>query len=112
MSTTVPMMLIVLFIAFLVETLTEYVFGTIFDKFPALSPYKWVLMYIPVAIGILGAYIYQLDLVYLFSQTLKTVDPNIGFGKTDFGLIITGISIGRGSNYIHQIMSKFFPVKA
>lgn len=105
----VSVLIVILGLAFLVETLTEAVFGPLFDKVPVLTPHKWALMYVALVAGIAGALIYGFDLIALLSVTAKMnppITPNI------FGMGITGFAIGKGSNYIHQFISKFFPAKA
>lgn len=105
-------------LAFLVETLIEFVFGTLFDKVPALAPYKWTLMYVAIVVGIAGAFLYQFDLLHILSLFLSTIasktDPTAVpiLPVTWYGMAITGIAVGKGSNYLHQFISKFFPAKA
>jgi len=96
-------------LAFLVETLTEAVVGPIFDKTPALTPHKWAIMYVALVVGVAGALIYKFDLIALLAETVN-VNPPISPGI--FGMVITGLAIGKGSNYLHQFISKFFPSKA
>lgn len=97
---------LILAVAFLVETLVEAVIGRIMDKVPALTPYKWTLIYFAIAAGIGGAFVYQFDLLYLLGQFVES-----SVGVTTYGLVITGIAIGMGAGYIHQFISKFFPAK-
>lgn len=94
---------VILLLAFLIESLVEYVFGALAEHIPALKPYQWLLMYVAMAVGILGALIYQFDLISLCSRLLDVFLP-----PTVFGVIITGMAIGRGATYIHEIMSKWF----
>jgi hypothetical protein len=93
---------ILFLLAFLVESLTEYVFGAPMDKIPALTPYKWLLMYIALAVGLVGAFVYRLDLIYIAAGYLGVTTITAG----PFGFILTGLAIGRGSNYIHEIFGK------
>ncbi|KKM08406.1 hypothetical protein SY88_23750 [Clostridiales bacterium PH28_bin88] len=97
---------LIMAVAFLVETLVEAVFGRIIDHVPALQPYKWALVYVAVAAGIVGAFIYQFDLLYLLGVF---VDSPVGI--TPFGLAVTGVAIGMGASYIHQFITRFFPKK-
>jgi len=99
-------LVVIIAVAFLVETLVEALFGRVVDHIPVLKPYKWALFYVAVAVGILGAFVYQFDLIYLLAKAMET--PIL---KTEFGITITGIAIGMGSVYIHQFISKFFPSK-
>jgi hypothetical protein len=50
-----------------------------------------------------GAFIYKFDVLSLLSQWLEApiaVNP--------FGEVLTGLMIGRGSNFVHEIIKKFF----
>lgn len=93
-------------LAFLVETLVEALFGRIADHVPVLQQFKWLLIYIAVAVGVLGAFVYRFDLIYLLSLYMQSAVP-----KTNFGIAITGVSIGMGAGYIHQFVSKYFPAQ-
>ena len=97
---------IILALAFLAETLVEAIFGRLMDHIPALQSFKWALVYIAIIVGIIGAFVYQFDLIYLLGQFLESPVQ-----QTMFGIIITGIAIGMGSAYIHQFISRFFPQK-
>lgn len=101
-------LVVMLALAFFVETLVEAIFGPIFDKVPALTPHKWSLMYIALLVGLVGAFLYKFDLLAVLSVTVK-MDPPIPVSW--FGMGITGLAIGKGSNYLHQAISKFFPAK-
>src|SRR5512146_206687 len=83
-------LVIMIALAFLVETLTEFLFGTLFDKVPKLTPYKWTLMYIAVVVGLIGAFTYQFDLLAILG---KVVGSNIGVQW--YGIAITGVAIGK-----------------
>jgi len=98
---------VIFLLAFMVETLTEFLFGDLFNKVPALVAYKWTIKYIAVAVGVGGAWVYQFDLVNLLSQYVDA-----GLPASPFGVVLTGIAIGKGSNYIHQLIAQFFPAKA
>lgn len=90
-----------LLLATLVEAGTEYLFGTPFDKIPQLKDHKWTLMYAALVVGILVTVYYQLDLVSL----LVKGEPSL------VGEILTGTVIGRGSNYLNDLWSKFLVPK-
>lgn len=97
---------IIFLLAFLVETLVEFLFGDLFNKVPALAAYKWTIKYIAVLVGIAAAWVYQFDLIYLLSQ-----QTGGGVATSPFGVVLTGIATGKGSNYVHQVISQFFPQK-
>jgi hypothetical protein len=101
-------MVVMIGLAFLVETLTEAVLGPLFDKVATLTPHKWALMYLSLLVGVIGALIYGFDLISILSKSVQMERP---FEPGLFGMIITGLAIGKGSNYLHQFISKFFPAK-
>ena len=80
------------------EGLVEYVLGTLFDKIEKLAPFKWTLMYASLAVGIALAFYYGLDVV------------NIGLGLpfSPVGIILTGVVMGRGANFVNDIWQRFF----
>jgi hypothetical protein len=94
---------VVFLLAFLVESMTEYVFGTPFDKIPILTPFKWLLMYLAAGVGVTGAFVYQLDLMNLLGLFV-----GVPFAITPFGMIFTGLAIGRGASYLHDLVDKYF----
>ena len=99
-------------VAYLVEGSVEYVFGIPMDHFPVLTPYKWLLMYIAMIIGILICFFYKLDLVYVLTSIAAKIagqPPIIEVSAP--GMILTGIGVGRGANYIHDFISQHIPPK-
>ena len=94
---------IILALAFLTETLVEFLFSDIFLKFPKLAPYAWTQKYIAVVVGIGGAFIYQFDLLYLLADFF-----GVPLVHSAFGIVMTGIGIGKGSNYLHDFIMRFF----
>lgn len=108
LSASLGVLIVILALSFLVETLVEWIFGTIFDKIPALAPHKWALMYIAIGVGILGAFIYRFDLLAILGEAVGA-DPKIDI--TWYGITITGGAIGKGSNYLHDFIVKHFPPK-
>jgi hypothetical protein len=96
--------LIILLLAFLVESLVEYLFGRLFDQVKGLNPYRWLLAYIAGAIGILGCFWYGFDLLFLLGGYLDAGTA----GPSAFGIVLTGLAVGRGSNYVHDLVTRFF----
>ena len=94
---------VILLLAFLVESLTEYLFGAACEHIPALKPFSWCLMYVAAAVGVGGAFVYGFDLLVLAGQFFE--QP---IQSNPFGVAITGLAIGRGANYIHDIFKRFF----
>lgn len=81
----------VLVLAVLVEGLVEYVFADgKMDKY---------LRYLALALGIIVAVAYKVDLMAdVFGLTS---------GIPYFGSIVSGVIIGRGSNYVNDFITKF-----
>lgn len=105
----IAILAVVMLLAFLVESFTEYVFGQIFEHIPRFKPYAWTLMYIAMLIGIIGAFVYRIDLIHLLSKFLTSESPvNLIIPIHPMGMILTGLAIGRGSNFIHDLISRFF----
>ena len=76
-----------IFLATFVEGLTEYVF----------SGFRGV-KYIALALGVVAAVAYNVDVLAVFGLTS-------GFPYVN--QVVSGLIIGRGSNYLNDIISKF-----
>ena len=88
---------LMMFLGFIAtEGTVEYIAGTLFDKVAKLQPHKWLLMYVSLAAGIFLAFYYGLDMVALFGQP-----------ETPVGIVITGIVMGRGANFVSDVWSKY-----
>ena len=103
---TVAILGVVFLLAFLTESLTEYVFGTPFDKYEKLKPHKWLLMYVSAAVGVGLAFFYRLDIVSLLGDVLAEQ-----LAPSWVGFVLTGLGIGRGANWLHQVVQQYFPAK-
>jgi len=79
----------ILFLATFTEGLVEYLFG----KDGATQPY---LKYIALAIGVVLAIAYSVDLLALVG--LQSGIPLISY-------VVSGIVIGRGSNYVNDVVT-------
>ena len=88
----------VFFSAFLVETLVEYLLGLPFDRIEKLNPYKWALVYFSAVFGVGLAVFYRIDIL-----PLTGLEPSIVVQ------VLTGLLISRGSNFINDLWSRFFP---
>lgn len=98
---------VIFLLAFLVESLVEYLFGQAFAHLPAIQPYSWLLMYVSAAVGVAGAFMFGFDLLYLMGNYLAVDWPALA-APSPLGIALTGLAIGRGSNYIHDLVAKFF----
>ena len=104
---------VILFLGVFIETIVEAILSPFFDHFPLLLPYKWAQGYVAVVLGVVAAFLFKLDLIFLVGMLLAKltgVDPN-PISITVFGLILTGLAIGKGSNYLHELIKKILPGK-
>ena len=94
--------LLALALAFVSESMSEYLFGIAFDllakRWPILADIQ-PMRYISLAVGMALALAYQLDIIFE------------AFGYVAFwpwtGVAVTGLVIGRGSNYLHAFYSRY-----
>lgn len=93
-------MLLFTVLATLIEGLVEYFVGTIFDHVPKIKEWRWLTIYIPPVLGVIVAIAYQLDLLSLIVA---------GLPASTLGMILSGLIMGRGANYLHQFVATFFP---
>lgn len=75
-------------LATLVEGFTEYAFG----KFEKIKPY---LLYISLVLGVGAAIAYKVDILSMFNLHTNAY----------VAYVISGLIIGRGSNYLNDIIS-------
>jgi hypothetical protein len=102
---------VIFLLAFLVESLVEYFVGQLFDRLPALQPYKWLLMYVAAAVGVGGAFLFGFDLLYLLGNYLGAEWPALA-SPSWYGMALTGLAISRGANYLHDLVGKYFSREA
>lgn len=93
--------------AFLIESMTEYLFGILVDCFPKLDPGRKALPFIPLFLGVMVMFYYNIDLVAVMVNLL----PEQHMENNPIGIVFTGMMVGRGANFIHQLMSTYFPKK-
>ncbi len=94
---------IIFALAFLAESMVEYTLGTLFEKVEPLRPFKWALMYVALFVGVGLALYYKLDLIALIPQILESeAQPG-----TVVGMVLTGLGIGRGAEYLHKFVSSY-----
>jgi len=79
-----------LFLTTLIEGFTEYVFG--FSE--KMKPF---LKYIALALGVGATLVYKVDILSQFAGLTTTIPYA--------GSIISGLIIGRGSNYLNDLIS-------
>lgn len=87
-------------LATLVEGIVEYFIAPLFDVY--LPRYKFLLMYVAVLLAVAFTLFYRLDMIAALAGLF-----NVEIANTVFGQIVTGVVLGRGSNYLHQIITKY-----
>ena len=95
-------------LAFLAETLTEYFARPFlkYDTLPGNEPPSngqrvvpaFVLRYIAAVVGVAIAFGYRADVLAILG--LPAVHPFIGY-------LVTGLIIGRGANYLHDLVDRW-----
>ena len=94
-------------LAFLTESLVEYLFGTLFDKVAKLTPLKWALMYVAAGVGVALALYWQIDLIAVIANGVASMAGVEASWKVSVvGEILSGLAIGRGANFLHDFISK------
>ncbi len=86
----------VLALAFLAESLTEYLFaGPLASaRLPAS-----LIRYVAVAVGVLLAWAYDLDI----TRDVLGLTPR----PAEMGVILSGVVLGRGASYVHDFYSSY-----
>ncbi len=100
---------VIFLLAFLIQTLVERLAAPLFDNIGALGKWKWVQLYIAIGVAVAGAFLYHFDILYLVSVFLGSVvgaPPTIPI--TGYGITLTGIAIGQGAAYLHDVIDGYF----
>jgi hypothetical protein len=93
-----------------VEAVVEYLLGLPFDLIqkPGWKAAKpMILAYASALAGVALAFVYRFDFFNILAGLFLMAVP-----VTAAGMIFTGAIIGRGANFVHQFVSKFFPKPA
>jgi hypothetical protein len=90
-------------LAFLGESTTEFLFSVWLDmlaeRFPVLAKIN-PLRYVALGIGVALAFAFDLDL-------LAVAFPDQVAYASWVGVVLTGVAIGRGSNYVHDLWNRY-----
>jgi hypothetical protein len=93
----VSLIALALALAFLAESMVEYLFGQAVDHIPSLHAWRWSLIYVAMLAGVGLSYYYRLDLINVIVQA----EP------TPLGMLLSGLIIGRGANFVHEFVSTY-----
>jgi len=98
--------LVALALAFIAESMTEYLFASWIDwlkeKHPEVEKAQ-PLKYIGAGVGLVLAFVYNLDLLRAMLGAIAN-PPWVG-------VVITGLAIGRGANYVHNFAKEYLGLK-
>ncbi len=106
--------LLSLVLAFLVESFVEYLLGQFSNLLPeSFQKYKTlVLTYVAAVVGVLLCFFYHLDLIYILTSIASILAGQLPIiSISAVGIILTGLAVGRGANFIHQFISQYIPAK-
>lgn len=98
---TIKIIMLALALAFLSESMVEYILGTVFDKVEKIKSFSWLLMYVSLGVGIGLAFWYRLDLLAIITDGAATT----------VGIVLSGAVVGRGANFLHDFVSKYIVKK-
>lgn len=82
---------IFLMLAFLAESFTEYVFGQFVEG--------GIIKYVALAVGVVLSVNFQADIFAEYFGLVSTIPY--------FGIVLTGMVLGRGANYLHDFARKY-----
>lgn len=92
-----------LLLAFLCESMVEYFLAIWID----LAAQKWPgikaadpLKYVAAAVGVAMAFAYGLDII-------AAAFPEQAPFASWVGILLTGLAVGRGSNFVHDVWAKY-----
>lgn len=88
---------VVLLLAFLCEALTEYFVGEPLSHYED-GKYCWLLKYVGAGVGVVFCVIYKIDILLAFLNLQPAV--------VGVGWVVSGIIIGRGSNFLNDVMDR------
>lgn len=97
MGEELKLLVLALALAFLAESMTEYIFGQAVDHFEKLAKLRWALMYVALGAGVGLAFFYQVDLLALIG----------GQAESQVGYALSGLIVGRGANFVHDFISRY-----
>lgn len=91
-----------LVLAFVTESMIEYLFGQAAERIPVLKPYSWLLMYLAAIVGVGLALYYQIDLVSILAN-----QAGYSLAMSPVGMVISGLVIGRGANFASDFLARY-----
>ena len=105
MMMVMGLMLVMLLLAYVVETAVEFLFGELFRRIAILRGVGWCQRYIAVGVAVWLAFIFRLDLFYVLSEYLEFFWEPLS-QPSAAGTGLTGIMMGMGSSYLHDVIKQ------
>ena len=109
---------IVFVLALVIQTATEFLFGKIegilISIFPGLAGFlekarlrEGLIALVTCGLGVLAAFLYDLDLIFLIAELFSVIaEAENPFAVTVFGTVLTGVMVGMGASYLHDLIIK------
>ena len=100
---------VIFVLSLILESVVEAVLGEPFNHIQAIMPYKWGLKYVAFIGGVIGALIFKFDFLSLSATWFSVLIPDappVVIPITVYGMILTGLTIGRGSQAVHDLYQK------
>lgn len=96
-------------LAWLVESMTEFIFGKAVEYYESAARFRPLLAYVAMFFGIGLTVYYRIDLLSAMVDMIR----DMGFDGAGFviqpslvGYVISGMAVGRGANYINDLISR------
>lgn len=99
----------IFFLAWLVQNLTEALFGTPFEL--AGDRYSWALRYLSMLVGVGVCVLVDLDLVRIAVEHLSPAPPEWTPWRHWVGLALSGVLLGGVSGFANDFVKWFEAVK-
>ncbi len=113
-GTATLLFLLILFLAYFVQSLVEAALGEPFGLIHNQNFLKWkpiILRYVAMLVGVGLSFHYSLDLINivwtLLSESINLAVPIITASWV--GYLLTGLGIGQGAIWLHELVKKILP---
>lgn len=109
---------VVLVLGLFIQTAAEFLFGKLEGILVSIWPLLadplsksglriGIIAIVTVGLGVWGAFLYQLDLIYILASVLAELTTvEVPIQITVYGISLTGVVMGMGASYIHDLIVK------
>lgn len=91
----------VLFAATVIEIVIEHTIALLYDNIQALQSYKWTQKLWAGGVGILSAFVFEINLMAMVAKHLEFALPETE-SAVRLAFVITGLVLGMGAQRIHE----------